>query len=65
MTSKDTKNRHRIFLKFILIKFPIFILIVMAIFAFVLKMIERYPDPIKEGLEQYIASASQTNVTIG
>lgn len=65
MSEEKPKSRHRKFLKFLFIKFPIFLLVLGLIFAFALKTIERYPVPVKDGLQQYISSALNANASIG
>jgi len=65
MSEKKPRSRRAKFIIFVLIKFPIFIAIIGLIFAFALKVIERYPDPVRQGLEQYVSGASNTNASIG
>jgi hypothetical protein len=51
--------------KFLLIKLPIILGIILAILAGALKMVERHPDPLREGFEQYLSDATNTNAKIG
>jgi hypothetical protein len=59
------KNRLIKLAKFLAIKLPI-VFAVMAIMMIVsLKLVERYPDPLREGFQQYLSAAYNTNATIG
>ncbi len=44
--------------------FPIFILVLVAIMALSLKLVERYPEPLKEGIEQFLSDTTKTKATI-
>lgn len=52
-------------LKFFLIKFPIILLVLGLIFYMTLKIVERYPIPLREGLEQYLSSSFGVSASIG
>jgi hypothetical protein len=62
-TDKSLKNRKR--LKFFLIKLPIFFCCVLLVLILALKVVERYPLPLKEGFEKYLSESTGTNATIG
>ena len=60
---KGVKRRKR--LKFFLFKVPIFFMIIGAILIGALKLVERYPDPLRQGFEEYLSKSTNTNATIG
>jgi len=60
---KATKRAKR--LKFFFFKTPIILMIFVAIMIGALKLVERYPNPLRQGFEQYLSDATQTNATIG
>ncbi len=60
---KSVKRRKR--LKFFLFKLPIFFMIIGAILIGALKLVERYPDPLRQGFEEYLSKSTNTNATIG
>ncbi len=57
------KNKKR--LKFFLVKLPIFFVILGVICIGALKLVERYPDQLKQGFEKYLSEQTQTKTTIG
>jgi len=57
--------KHKKRLKFLFIKIPIFIGIFCLIMIAALKLVERYPDPLKEGFENYLSDLTATDTTIG
>lgn len=50
--------------KWFLVRLPIAFIILGVIFALTLKMVERYPDALKEGFEEFLSQATQTSATI-
>jgi len=62
---KQKPSRRKKFLKFVLIKFPIILLVLGVVFYATLKLVERYPVPLREGLEEYATSAFGANASIG
>lgn len=63
---EDVKpSRGKKLFKFIFLKFPIFVMIFIAVMIAALKLVERYPDPLREGFEQYLSQGTLTNATIG
>lgn len=65
MDEHGRKNRRKKLFKFVFLKFPIFVMIFMAVMIAALKLVERYPDPLREGFEQYLSQGTRTNATIG
>ncbi len=66
MSETDKKlSRKRKFLKFLLITLPIILLVLGLIFYMTLKMVERYPVPLREGLEQYLSGSFGVSASIG
>ncbi len=61
--TKIFKRKKR--LKFLLVKLPIILGIILAILAAALKLVERHPDPLREGFEQYLSETTNTNAKIG
>ncbi len=59
------KQRLKKLAKFLFIKFPIFLGIIALMMIVSLKMVERFPDPLREGFQQYLSQAYNTNATIG
>lgn len=57
-------SRHKKFLKFLCIKLPIIIGIIILVMIAALKLVERYPEPLQQGLEQYLSETTHTNATI-
>ena len=60
---KVVKRRKR--LKLFLFKIPLVVMIVCAVLIVALKMVERYPDPLRQGFEEYLSKSTNTNATIG
>ena len=54
----------RKFAKWFLIRLPIAFIILGVVFAITLKMVERYPDSLKDGFEEFLSQATQTSATI-
>lgn len=65
MDQNARKTRRKKLFKFVFLKFPIFVMIFMAVMIAALKLVERYPEPLREGFEQYLSQGTQTNATIG
>ena len=51
--------------KFLGIKLPIIIGVLAVLMVITLKIVERYPEPLRQGFEQYLSIAYQTNASIG
>lgn len=60
-----SKARFQKFLKWILFRFPLFLVIIAAVMIGALKLVERYPIPLTQGFEQYLSKATGTSATIG
>lgn len=52
------------FLKWLFIKVPIVTLILFLAMAGSLKLVERYPNPLKQGLEDFLSQRTSTNASI-
>lgn len=66
MTDSDKKPlKKKRFLKFLFIKFPIILLVLGLILYTTLRLAERYPVPLREGLEEYISGAFGASASIG
>lgn len=61
----DKKTRFKKFAKWVLFRFPLFLIVSIVIMIGALKLVERYPDPLREGFEEYLSQSSHTNATIG
>ena len=59
------KQRIIKFVKFLAIKLPIIFGILALMMIASLKLVERYPDPLREGFQDYLSRAYDTNATIG
>jgi hypothetical protein len=59
------KKRTIKFVKFLIIKVPIILGIIALLMIASLKLVERYPDPLREGFQDYLSGAYNTNATIG
>ncbi|MEM8833838.1 MAG: hypothetical protein AAGB32_04780 [Pseudomonadota bacterium] len=62
--AKKERTRGQKFLRFLLITFPIICIILGIVFVGALKMVERFPEPLKQGFEQYLSETTQTNASI-
>ncbi len=58
-------DKHKKRLKFFLIKLPIILVVFVFVMIGALKLVERYPDPLREGFEKYLSEQTRTQVTIG
>lgn len=58
-------DKHKKLLKFLFIKFPIILVILIFVMIGALKLVERYPAPLREGFEKYLSQQTNTNATIG
>ena len=54
----------KLFLKRLLIRVPIFLIVVYFLLVMSLKMIVRYPESLRAGLEDYVSQASNTRASI-
>jgi len=63
--TKKEPSRKKKFLKFLFIKFPIILLALGLVFYITLKLVERYPVPLREGLEEYISGTFGASASIG
>ena len=59
---KKTKKRKR--LKLFLFTIPVIMMVVVGIMLVALKVVERYPIPLRQGFEQYLSNVTGTNATI-
>lgn len=57
-------DKHKKRLKFFLIKLPIILAIFVLIMIGALKLVERYPDPLREGFEKYLSQQTKTQASI-
>ncbi|MCI5059878.1 MAG: hypothetical protein MRY79_02275 [Alphaproteobacteria bacterium] len=64
MPHPDQNRTKEKFLKWLFIRVPLVTLILFIILAGSLKLVERYPDPLKEGLEQFLSQRTNTNASI-
>lgn len=48
-----------------LVKLPIILAVFVLLLIVTLKLVERYPDPLREGFEEYLSNSYKTNATIG
>jgi hypothetical protein len=63
--TKEKRPRWQRLLRFLLIKLPLLIFIIGLVMVLALKMVERYPNPLREGFEEYLSESSGTNVSLG
>jgi len=63
--SDQKKTRFKKLAKWIFIKVPIIVAIFMLVMIVALKLVERHPDPLRDGFEEYLSKSSGTNATIG
>ena len=59
------KQRLRKLAKFILVKLPLVFAVLAVMVIISLKLVTRYPDPLREGFEEYLSGAYHTKATIG
>ena len=59
---KHNKKRKRI--KFFFFKLPIFLMVIIAVLIGALKLVEGYPDPLRQGFEEYLSGVSGGNAII-
>lgn len=57
--------KHKKRLKLLFIKVPIALVLLCLLMIGALKLVERYPDPLKEGFEKYLSERTNTSTTIG
>ncbi len=62
-TEKQAKRKKR--LKLFFIKLPFFFCCFILVLILALKIVERYPEPLREGFEKYLSESTGTNATIG
>lgn len=62
-TEKQAKRNKR--LKLLFIKLPFFFCCFILVLILALKIVERYPEPLREGFEKYLSESTGTNATIG
>jgi hypothetical protein len=58
-------DKHKKRLKFWFIKIPIIVGLFCLFVIAALKLVERYPEPLKEGFEKYLSELTATDTTIG
>jgi len=51
-------------MKFLFLKLPIFMALFFLMMIVALKLVERYPAPLKEGFEKYLSQTTNTNTTV-
>ncbi len=63
--SADKVKRPNKLIKWIFWRIPIALMIFSAVFIVALLIVEKYPDPLRQGFEQYLTRATGRNATIG
>lgn len=63
--SDKKKTRFKKLMKWVFIRFPIILIIFSLVMIAALKLVERHPDPLRDGFEEYLSKSSGTNATIG
>lgn len=63
--SEVKKRDKRKIIKFWFFKLPIILMIIGAVLIGALKLVERYPEPLRQGFEEYISTITNRNATIG
>lgn len=63
--TEEKRMRRRKLVKLIFFRIPIILMIISGVLIAALKLVERYPDPLRQGFEQYLSEASNRNATIG
>ncbi|GEM_PF-2380689 len=61
---QETHNKKRKRIKFFFFKLPIILMVIIAVLAGALKLVEGYPDPLRQGFEQYLSDVSGGNAII-
>ncbi len=61
----EKKRKFKTFAKWFLIRLPFVLIIGSILMIIALKLVERYPDPLREGFEEYLSGVSGANATIG
>lgn len=64
MTQDKTQQKRKRF-KFWLFKIPLVLMVISAILIGALLLVERYPEPLRQGFEQYLSRISGGSATIG
>lgn len=59
---KESKRRKR--LKLFLFTIPVIMMVIIGVMLVALKVVERYPVPLRQGFEQYLSNVTGTNATI-
>lgn len=59
------QEKRRKLIKWVFWRIPIALMIIGAILIGALKIVEGYPDPLRQGFEQYLSEATGRNATIG
>ena len=59
------QEKRRKLIKWIFWRIPIALMIIGAVLIGALKIVEGYPDPLRQGFEQYLSEATGRNATIG
>lgn len=62
---KAKQEKRRKLMKWVFWRIPIALMIIGAILIGALKIVEGYPDPLRQGFEQYLSEATGRNATIG
>ena len=65
MSNEIKNSRRKKFIKWIFIRIPIILIILAAMMIGSLKLVERYPEPLRDGIEEFLSKNSDTNATIG
>ncbi len=63
--SEEKKHRRRKLMKWFFFRIPIILMIFGGILIASLKLVERYPDPLRQGFEEYLSKATNRNALIG
>lgn len=63
--TEDRKDRLKKIRRFLFKKLPIILVVLFLMIIATLKMVERYPGPLREGFEEYLSSSYNSNATIG
>lgn len=60
-----SKTRFKRFVKWVVFRFPLFLVIIGAVMIGALKLVERYPVPLTQGFEEYLSKTTGTSASIG
>ncbi len=63
--SEEKRVCRRKLMKLIFFRIPVILMIISAILIAALKLVERYPNPLRQGFEEYLSKATNRNATIG